>query len=78
MGWTYAFTNSCEPESFHESYSSAVLPDIFTTLQPYQKQEMNEMLCIEEVGVDLELCVHAHGNDVDRLRSFLQSDFPSV
>ena len=23
------------------------------------------MICIEEVGVDHELCVHAHGNDVD-------------
>ena len=22
------------------------------------------MICIEEVGVDLELCVHAHGSDV--------------
>ena len=28
---------------------------------------MNERLCIEEVGVDLELCVHAHGHDVDLL-----------
>ena len=26
---------------------------------------MNERLCIREVGVDLELCVHAHGHDVD-------------
>ena len=26
---------------------------------------MNERLCIEEVGVDLELCVHAHGPNVD-------------
>ena len=26
---------------------------------------MNESLCIKEVGVDLELCVHAHGHDVD-------------
>ena len=25
---------------------------------------MNERLCIEEVEVDLELCVHAHGPDV--------------
>ena len=24
---------------------------------------MNERLCIEEVGVDLEPCVHAHGHD---------------
>ena len=30
------------------------------------------MICIEEVGVDLELCVHAHENDVDHLGSFLQ------
>ena len=28
-------------------------------------KEVNERLCIEEVGVDLELCVHAHGHDVD-------------
>ena len=28
---------------------------------------MNERLCIVEVGVDLELCVHAHGHDVDLL-----------
>jgi hypothetical protein len=36
------------------------------------------MICIKEVGVDLELCVHAHGNDVDHLGSFLQNDDPSV
>ena len=28
-------------------------------------REANGRLCIEEVGVDLELCVHAHGHDVD-------------
>ena len=28
---------------------------------------MNERLCIEEVGVDLELCVHAHGHDTHLL-----------
>ena len=26
---------------------------------------VNERLCIGEVGVVLELCVHAHGHDVD-------------
>ena len=26
---------------------------------------VNERSCIAEVGVDLELCVHAHGHDVD-------------
>ena len=34
-------------------------------LQLHRKREVNERLCIEEVGVDLELCVHAHGHDVD-------------
>ena len=28
---------------------------------------MSEKLFIEEVGVDLELCVNAHGHDVDRI-----------
>ena len=28
-------------------------------------REAKGRLCIEEVGVDLELCVHAHGHDVD-------------
>ena len=27
-------------------------------------REVNERLCIGEVGVDLEPCVHAHGHDV--------------
>src|SRR4051812_13187722 len=35
------------------------------TLQLRQKQEVNERFCIGEVGVDLELCVHAHGPDVE-------------
>ena len=48
----------CEPGSFHESYSSGILLDKISTLQP-------ERLCIGEVGVDLELCVHAHGHDVE-------------
>ena len=56
---------SCEPESFHESDSSGVLPDNISTLQLHRKQEVNGRLGIEEVGVDLELCVHAHRHDVD-------------
>ena len=32
---------------------------------PLSKQEVNERLCIKEVGVDLELCVHSHGPDVE-------------
>ena len=35
-----------------------------STLMPFSKQEANESLCIGETGVDLELCVHAHGRDV--------------
>ena len=65
MGWTYAFLNMCELESFHESYSSGILPDKISTLQLLRKWEVNGRLYIEEVGVDLELCVHAHGHDVD-------------
>ena len=65
MGWTYAFLNMCELESFHESYSSGILPDKISTLQLHRTREVNERLCIGEVGVDLELCVHAHGHDVD-------------
>ena len=38
---------------------------IFFTIQLHRKREVNERLCIGEVGVDLELCVHAHGHDVD-------------
>src|SRR3954469_20371541 len=55
----------CELESFHESYSSGILPDKISTIQLLQTREVNERLCIGEVGVDLELCVHAHGHDVD-------------
>ena len=32
---------------------------------PLSKREVNVRLCFGEVGVDLELCVHAHGHDVD-------------
>ena len=35
-----------------------------TTNDIFVKREVNGRLYIEEVGVDLELCVHAHGHDV--------------
>ena len=41
------------------------MPDKISTLQLHRTREVNERLCIGEVGVDLELCVHAHGHDVD-------------
>ena len=40
MGWTYAFSNLCEPESFHESYSSGILLDKISTLQLHQEREV--------------------------------------
>ena len=55
----------CELDSFHESYSSGILLDKISTLQLLRKCEVNERLCIGEVGVDLELCVHAHEPDVE-------------
>ena len=40
---------------------------------------VNERLCIEEVGVDLELCLHAHGHDVDLIiKSSLKLIIPLV
>ena len=36
-----------------------------STLMPLSKRGVNGRLYIEEVGVDLELCVHAHGPDVE-------------
>src|SRR3989337_2520186 len=36
-----------------------------TTNVIFEKREVDGRLYIEEVGVDLELCVHAHGHDVD-------------
>ena len=36
-----------------------------STLMPLSKREVNVRLCFGEVGVDLELCAHAHGHGVD-------------
>ena len=65
MGWTYAFIKQYDLTSFHESCSSGVLLDNLPKLQPHQRRGVNGRWCIDEVGVDLELCVHAHGNDAD-------------
>ena len=35
-----------------------------TTNVIFEKREVNGRLYIEEVGVDLEPCIHAHGHDV--------------
>ena len=36
-----------------------------SALMSFSKREVNGWLCIGEVGVDLELCVHAHGPNVE-------------
>ena len=44
-----------------------------TTNVIFEIREVNGRLCIEEVGVDLELCVHAHGPDEDLIiKAFLK------
>ena len=47
-----------------------------STLMPLSKREVNVRLCFGEVGVDLELCVHAHGHDVDLIiKASLKLDY---
>ena len=65
MGRTYAFSNLNEPGNYYGSYSTDVMSDKISTLQHRRRREVSERLCIKEVGVDLELCVHAHGPDVE-------------
>jgi hypothetical protein len=53
------------------------LPDKISTLQLLREQEVNERLGIAKVGVDLELCVHAHGHDVDLImETSLKINYP--
>ena len=54
----------CELGSFHGSYSFGNSPGSSSPSLNFNRA-VSERLCIEEVGVDLELCVHAHGHDVD-------------
>ena len=52
------------PRVFQGSYSSGNSPSRSSHSNHFNRV-VNERLCIEEVGVDLEPCVHAHGHDVD-------------
>ena len=53
------------------------MPDNISTLQLHRKREVNERSCVGEVGVDLELCVHAHGHDVDLImENSLKINYP--
>ena len=57
--------NRVNPKVF-TSHTYLVLHQVklSTTNVIFEIREVNGRLCIEEVGVDLELCVHAHGRDV--------------
>ena len=57
--------NRVNPKVFTSHTILVFLPDNFLLYNFFEKREVNDRLGIEEVGVDLELCVHAHGNDVD-------------
>ena len=55
------------------------MSDKISTLQLRRRREVSERLFIREVGVDLELCVRAHGHDVDLIiKTSLQLIIPLV
>ena len=65
MGWIYSFGICVNPKDF-TVHTHLIFHQVkLSTPTPISKWEVNERLCIGEVGVDLELYVHAHGNDVD-------------
>ena len=55
----------CVNSKVFTSHTRLVFCQDNSTPQLLRKREVNERICIGEVGVDLELCVHAHGHDVD-------------
>ena len=57
--------NRVNPKVFTSHTILVFLLDNFLLYNFFEKQEVNDRLGIEEVGVDLELCVHDHGHDVD-------------
>ena len=72
--------NRVNPKVF-TSHTYLVLHQVklSTTNVIFEIREVKGRLCIEEVGVDLELCVHAHGRDVDLIiKAFLKLIIPLV
>ena len=57
----------CVNPKYFKGHTYLVLHQVklSTTNVIFEKREVNGRLYIEEVGFDLELCVHAYGNDVD-------------
>ena len=56
--------NRVNPKVFTSHSLLVFYQDKISTLKLHRTREENERLCIGEVGVDLELYVHAHGHDV--------------
>ena len=52
------------PKDF-TGHTPLVIHQVGLRTQIIFNRAVNERLCIAEVGVDLEPCVHAHGHDVD-------------
>ena len=79
MGWTYAFLNMCEPESFHGSYSSGNSPGRFWHWNHLYLEKWLEDYALKKWGSTLSTCVHAHGNNVKKIHgSFFENNYPLV
>ena len=55
----------CVTSEVFKVHTPLVIHQVGLRPQIIFNRAVNERLCIAEVGVDLELCVHAHGHDVD-------------
>ena len=55
----------CVNSKVFTGHTPLVIHQVGLRTQIIFNRAVNERLCIAEVGVDLELCVHAHGHDVD-------------
>ena len=67
-GLNLMFSLICVNPEISMGHTLLVLRRIkISTLQLRQKREVNERLCIEEVGVNLGLWVRAHRHDLDHI-----------
>ena len=48
MGWTYAFLNMCELESFHESYTSGIFQIKFQHYNFFESEKWMEGYALEK------------------------------
>ena len=77
MGCVYASAIGVSPDT-STCHALLVLRQVkFSTRQFHRKREVNERLCIEEVGVDPEPHVHPHGYDVELImKTSCKNDYP--